>query len=234
MTATDPAFVQSPRMTTNPLRDYFERNTGRRMYKWMHYFDIYHRHFARFRGTSPSIVEFGVAHGGSLQMWKHYFGPGARLCGIDINPKCRRAEEDGISIIIGNQEDRGFLAELAVRLAPIDVLIDDGGHTMGQQIATFEVMFPAVSQTGVYLAEDLHTSYWDRYGGGIRKPGSFIEYAKRLIDQLNAWHAEDHVLEVDDFTRTAASMTFYDSVLVIEKAPVSPPESRKTGRKLYL
>ena len=64
--------------------------------------------------------------------------------------------------------------------------IDDGGHTMGQQIATFEEMYPKVNENGVFLIEDLHTSYWQSYGGGYRKPGTFMEYAKALTDQLNA------------------------------------------------
>src|SRR5437867_6528446 len=76
----------------NPLAEYFFNNPGRLIHKWHHYFDIYHRHFARFRGRSPVVVEIGVFHGGSLQMWHHYFGPGTRVVGIDIDPRCRSFE----------------------------------------------------------------------------------------------------------------------------------------------
>ena len=73
---------------------------------------------------------------------------------FDINPACKALEEDQIEIVIGDQEDRAFLAELRERIGPADIVIDDGGHTMAQQIATFEEMFPAVRNGGVYLVED--------------------------------------------------------------------------------
>ena len=73
-------------MHANPLLQYFENNDRRTIHKWMHYFEIYHRHFSRFRDQHPTVIKFGVAHGGSLQMWKDYFGGGAQIYGVDINP----------------------------------------------------------------------------------------------------------------------------------------------------
>ena len=221
-------------LANNPLRDYFQNNPGRLIHKWKHYFDIYHRHLARFRGQAVTLLEFGVFHGGSLQMWKHYLGPAARIVGVDIAPICKTLEEEQISIRIGDQEDRGFLRRLADELGQIDIVIEDGGHTMGQQIATFEEIFFRMSDFGLYLTEDLHTSYWARYGGGVRRSGTFIEYAKALIDRLNAWHTEDpEALSVDDFTLQAASLHFYDSVLVIERRPGEQPQSLVSGKPSF-
>jgi SAM-dependent methyltransferase len=219
----------------NDLERWFHANTeGRRIHKWMHYFEIYDRHFARFRGRAPVVVEFGVSQGGSLRMWKDYFGAGTRLVGIDINPECRRFEEEGVRIVIGDQADRGFLRELASTLPPIDILIDDGGHAMEQQIATFEELFAHVQPNGVYLCEDLHTSYWRRWGGGYRKRGSFIEYTKGWIDALHAWHSrEPRRLAVSDFTRSVHSAHWYDSVVVLEKRPMQPPTNEATGKTLF-
>ena len=101
---------------------------------------------------------------------------------------------------------------------------------MNQQIVTFQELFQHVADDGIYLCEDLHTSYWPEYGGGLRREGSFIEFSKQLIDQLNAWHTRNPELhEVDDFTLSAHSMHFYDSMLVIEKRRMEPPVDRKTG-----
>lgn len=213
----------------NPLRQYFLANEGRLIHKWMHYFDIYQTHLRRFRAEPVTLVEFGVYHGGSLQMWKHYLGADARIIGIDINPACKTLEEPQIEVRIGDQEDRTFLAGLREEIGHIDILIDDGGHTMGQQIATFEEMFPAVSFGGVYMVEDLHTSYWEEYGGAYRSPGTFIEYAKNLIDQQHAWHSRDDRLSVTDYTRQIRAIHAYDSVIVFDKGNVAPPEVRKTG-----
>ena len=217
----------------NPLEAYFLANEGRLIHKWMHYFDIYHHHLERFRRRPITVVELGVFHGGSLQMWKRYFGSDARIFGVDVNPACRTLEEDRIEIVIGDQADRRFLRELRQRIGPVDVVIDDGGHRMDQQVATFEELFPALVDGGVYLVEDLHTSYWEEYGGGYRAPGSFIEYAKDLVDQLHGWHSRSEALTVTERTRQIRGMHFYDSVLVLDKESVPEPEVRKTGHESF-
>ena len=214
----------------NPLAEYFFNNPGRLIHKWHHYFDIYHRHFARFRGRSPVVVEIGVFHGGSLQMWHHYFGPGTRVVGIDIDPRCRSFEDEATTILIGDQGDRRFLAEVRGRVPHIDILIDDGGHTMAQQIATFEELYPHVQPDGIYLCEDIHTSFMPEFGGGHRREGTFLEYGKALVDRLYGWYSRDHtVLTADEFTRATYALHFYDSVLVIEKSPKAPPQTSLTG-----
>ena len=93
----------------NDLEKYFTNNKGWLIHKWMHYFDIYDMHFSRFRNTSVNIVEIGVFQGGSLRMWKDYFGDKCKIYGIDINPDCLVFSEDQIEIIIGSQDDDIFL-----------------------------------------------------------------------------------------------------------------------------
>jgi cephalosporin hydroxylase len=153
------------------------------IHKWIHYFDIYDRHFSPYRGRKVNIVEFGVSQGGSLQMWRDYFGRRATITGVDVDPRCAKLTDKGVNVVIGDQEDRKFLNDLADRVGEIDIVIDDGGHTMGQQIATFEELWPRVRDGGIFLVEDLHTSYWPKYGGGYKRSGTFIEYAKNLIDR---------------------------------------------------
>jgi len=216
------------------LKEYFENNNGRQLHKWMHYFEIYERHLERFRNREVHLLEIGVNHGGSLQMWKAYLGDRAHIHGVDIDPRCKMLEEDRVRVYIGDQADPAFLQSLRREIPQVDVLIDDGGHTMQQQLVTFEQMFDHVAEDGVYLCEDLHTSYWPAFGGGLRRPGTFIEFSKRLIDQLNAWHTRDvENFEVDDFTLSAHSIHFYDSVLVIEKRRMTPPVVRMTGKPSF-
>lgn len=215
----------------NPLKKYFESNEGRLIHKWIHYFDVYHSHFNRFRGKEIVVLEFGVSHGGSLQMWKHYFGRKARIIGVDINPECKKFEEKQIDVYIGSQEDTDFLHKLMSDIGQVDILIDDGGHTMKQQLTTFQQTYDFVKPGGVYLAEDLHTSYWQEFGGGLRKQGTFIEMCKDLIDQLHAWHSRDAgTLTVDTFTKTTPSIHFYDSIVVFEKYIVNEPYHQQIGK----
>ena len=219
----------------NPLEEYFLRNRGALLNKWFHYFDVYDRHFSRFRGREIVMVEIGVYHGGSIGMWKSYFGPRVQLVGVDINPRARKFAGDQVDIVIGDQSNRAFLRELRARYPRIDILLDDGGHSMEQQITTFEELFDAVADDGVYLVEDTHTSYWPEYGGGLTAPGSFVEFSKRLADQLNAWHVREWAdAEKSAFARSAWSLTFYDSIVAIEKRPKVPPEARTTGKLSFL
>lgn len=217
----------------NPLEKYFRENDKRLIHKWVHYFEIYHRHLERFRGKRVVILEFGVSQGGSLQMWRNYFGRRATIYGVDIDPRCKDLTGRKTKVFIGDQEDRQFLRMVAEKVGPIDVVIEDGGHTMGQQIATFEELYPTVKEDGVFLIEDLHTSYWKGYGGGFRRAGTFIEYAKNLTDQLNAWHSKDPGLVVDDFTESTKSIHFYDSIIVFEKGLVEKPHAEKTGQPSF-
>lgn len=175
------------------------------------------------------MLEFGVLHGGSLQMWKHYFGAQAKIYGVDINPRCAELAEENITIMIGDQESRESLRDITNTLPKFDIILDDGGHTMLQQTTTFEEMWSHLKDGGIYLCEDLHTSYWPGFGGALKKADSFIEYTKNLIDQLNAWYSLDVNLMVNDFTRTAFSMHYYDSILVIEKRPMKAPNARMKG-----
>jgi len=214
----------------NPLAEYFFDNPGRQIHKWHHYLEIYHRHFAAFRGKSPVVVEIGVQHGGSLQMWREYFGPGCRVVGIDIDERCRMFADQDTTILIGDQGDRAFLAGVRLQVPHIDILIDDGGHTMAQQIATFEELYAHIQPHGVFLCEDMHSSLLSRFGGGVRRAGTFLEYGKALVDGLYAWHSQEpQLLGVNRFTETTHSLHFYDSVLVIEKRLLEKPRRSKTG-----
>ena len=101
---------------------------------------------------------------------------------------------------------------------------------MKQQIATFEELFPRIDKNGVYLCEDLLTSYRPNFGGGYKDPNSFIEYSKNFIDYIHAWHSHDKArLDVNPFTRSARALHYYDSVLVIEKREMIAPSHMKTG-----
>lgn len=201
----------------------------------MHYFDVYDKHFARYRNQPLLMVEIGVFHGGSLGMWKNYFGPNAKIVGVDINPRASQFADDQVDIVIGDQSDRAFLKRLRDQYPHIDILLDDGGHSMNQQIVTFEEMFHAVTDDGVYMVEDIHTSYWPEYGGGLNSPNSFIEYSKKLVDELNAWHVREWNDKERSFvSREACSITYYDSIIVIERRKKIPPEARMTGKLSFL
>jgi hypothetical protein len=194
----------------------FLTNDGRKIHKWTHYFPIYEQHFGRFVNRTTTFIEIGICKGGSLQLWKRYLGPFAQIVGIDIDPTCKAVEEDQIAVRIGDQSDLNFLQQIIDEFGSPDVVLDDGSHMMSDMRASFEFLYPHISKNGVYMIEDLHTAYWDEYGGGIGRAGSFIEQAKGLIDELNVDHSRGAV-PISEFSRTTMSMHFYDSVVAFER-----------------
>jgi hypothetical protein len=194
----------------------FWSHRGRSIHKWPHYLPIYERHLARFAGRSPVVYEIGVSGGGSLQLWKRYFGPNATIVGIDIDPACASMEERQISVRIGDQSDQAFLADVVSEFGPPDIVIDDGSHMPNHMWASFSYLYPVLTRDGVYLVEDLHCSYWTNFDGGLGREGTFVERAKQLIDELNGPSAAG-AIPVTEFSRTTWSIAFYDSVAIFEK-----------------
>jgi SAM-dependent methyltransferase len=207
----------------------FLTNDQRPIHKWKHYFPIYERHFHGWVDKTVTFVEIGCGQGGSLQMWKRYFGPYARIVGLDIDPKCKAFEEDQIDIRIGAQQDQAFLDSVIAEFGPPDIVLDDGSHVMSHVCAAFNFLYPRLPVSGVYLVEDLHTAYWPEYEGGLGQPGTFIELCKRLIDQLNADHIREG-LAPTEFTRNTLSMHFYDSVAVFERGRHTRKFAPQIGR----
>ncbi len=93
------------------------------------YFDTYDDLFSRYRNKEITFVEIGVAAGGSLFMWRDFFGPKSRIIGIDFNPNAKTWEKDGFEIFIGSQSDESFWQDFIKKVGAVDILLDDGGHT---------------------------------------------------------------------------------------------------------
>ena len=148
------------------------------------YFSFYQTLLAPFVGRPVTLVEVGVLHGGSLFMWRDFLGSHARIIGIDLNPAAERWRNSGFEIFIGSQSDPAFWRTVFRETGPIDILIDDGGHTNLQQIVTVCEALPHITEGGILVVEDVGTSYMARFGNP--SPLSFINFAKRVIDRVNS------------------------------------------------
>jgi len=214
----------------NPLLDDFMGNSARCIHKWVDYFDVYHRSLARYRNRPITFLEIGVQNGGSAHMWRRYFGPQAKIIGVDIDPACKALENEGFEIYIGDQADPAFWQSFLSKHSEIDVVIEDGGHSMTQQIVTFNALFPALRHGGTYICEDTHTSYFPAHGGGLAKPGTFHEYVKGLIDDMHAWyHTPLSTLDASYMAHHLYAISFFDSIVVMEKKKRNPPLTLARG-----
>jgi hypothetical protein len=224
-----PESVPTAKKIQSELHKLFYTNAGTLVHKWQHYLEIYDRHLSRFRNTPLHILEIGVSRGGSLALWRKYFGPDAVLFGIDIDPSCRRFDKRDAHIRIGSQDDIEFLRSIVSEMGGIDVVIDDGSHIADHQRASFQTLFPLLNDGGIYICEDLHTAYWGRkYRGGYRRRGTFIEVGKRIVDDIHAdFHKKPQF--VANAHRIIHGIHFYNSILVIEKRSQEKPTHVKVG-----
>ena len=200
--------------------------------KWNTYFDIYERHFSKFVNKSPTVLEIGIMGGGSLELWLKYFGEGTKIVGVDINPINPNLGNNVITEV-GDQSSPEFWDRVLSKHPKFDIVVDDGGHSMIQQVVTLNKVFPHLNDNGVFLIEDTHTSYWKDWGGNYYDPNTMQNRAKQLTDVMNKNHMEsnyipENVLKTFD---DLYSISFYNSVVVFEKKKVEQFTIVERGNK---
>ena len=144
---------------------------------------IYELYLAGRRDEALTIVEFGVEAGGSVRMWRDFF-PRAQVIGVDVVADRVQYADDAITILIGDQKDPKILAQIAQR-GPIDLVVDDGSHRAEEQQACLLALWPHLAPDGIYVVEDIHTSYREKYGMAWRQPGTTVELIKDLVDDVH-------------------------------------------------
>ena len=180
--------------------------------KWSSYFQVYEKIFSHYRNKKIKFVEIGVANGGSLFMWKKYFGNKAKIIGIDLNPKAKKLEKNGFKIYIGNQSDKKFWENFYKKEGKVDLILDDGGHKNLQQISTVHHSLPYIKDGGKIVVEDTGTSYVKKEFNNPSKY-SFINYAKNVIDAI---HRRSPLLkkELNFYSKKIFLVEFFESIVV--------------------
>jgi hypothetical protein len=193
----------------------------------------YEKYLPFNRYDKLNILEIGVLDGKSLLTWKDYFYR-SNILGVDINPDCKKYEEDRIFVEIGSQADGNFLSRTWQQYGPFDMILDDGSHMSSHMIYSFEHLFGSVKSGGVYVIEDIGCSYWKEYGGGFREPQTSMEYFKKLADDVNFrgvinfnkpnvhgrredWCEENIKNEQPDCRTDIESITFLNGIIIITK-----------------
>ncbi len=196
-----------------PFETLFKGHRDRRCSKWQHYFSVYDRHLFHLIGKQFTLLEIGVAEGGSLQLWKKYFGDQVRICGIDKDPKSY-FQESQIEVFIGDQSDERFLNQVLNEIGSPTVIIDDGSHVQSHILKTHQVLYPNLASNGIYIIEDCHTSYWPRFEGGVNSHLNTVEiFSKSSHDVNEKWYNIPRTPILNNLN----SISFYDSMIVMEK-----------------
>lgn len=189
------------------------------------YTQHYMTHLKKYKNKKIKLLEIGVGGyknpivgGHSLRMWKSYFLFG-KIFAIDIYDKSA-LEEKRIKIFQGNQTDKSFLEKITDEIGELDIIIDDGSHVNEHIIETFKILFPKLKDGGIYVVEDLQTSYWQDFGGdseNFNNPNTAMNFFKSLTDCLN-----NREFLIPDYKQTyydkkILSLHFYHNLVFIYK-----------------
>ncbi len=200
------------------------------VHKVRHYLPVYESVLPTDRPIR--MLEIGVFHGGSLQMWRNYLHRDSVIVGIDIDPETTQFDnpDEGIHVRLGRQQDAEFLRSVVEEFGPFDVILDDGSHVPSHMVASFQYLFPrGLKPGGVYLVEDILTNYWTIYRD---QPMSFVDFSKWLIDAMHAHYflmidepniREGHPNRLREVRVPLAAailekVEFYDSIAVFHRA----------------
>jgi hypothetical protein len=179
--------------------------------KHTNYFDVYDKLLKKFIGKKIVFVEIGILDGGSLFMWRDFFGKSARIIGVDLNPEAIKWREHGFEIFIGDQSKSKFWIDFYGEVGDIDVILDDGGHRNDQQIITTMAALQHVRDGGLIIIEDTQTSFMKFES--FRKY-SFVSFLKSKIKSLFA-RSDELRLKKDMFSDSVHSIEFFTGICAL-------------------
>ena len=194
------------------------------------YFAIYDRLLRKYQDVGPvSLVEFGVLHGGSLHMWRHIFGPEARIIGIDLNPDAKRHEADGFEIFIIDQEDRAALTSVFERIGNVDIVIDDGAHTNPACVFSLLSASNYINPGGIHIVEDVHTSFNPSFGNPAET--SVFALGVYLAELMSKEYGSSQGLRgeippLQSISKRLSSIEFFSSLMALHYRESSDPWER--------
>ena len=190
--------------------------------KGLGYFEIYEKYFKEIRFKKLKILEIGVENGGSIRTGRRDV-PRAKRVGVDIKKKDFNIKN--VDLIQGDQSSSEVLNKLIKKYSAFDIIIDDGSHYTKHVIKSFKYLYKALKKDGLYIIEDLQTSYFPRYGGSrinLRKKNTSLNFFKDLTDSINYEKNDKPFFHKSVFDGNVKFIHFYQNVVVVKKG-----ESRK-------
>ena len=131
---------------------------------WLHsYLETYEDLFSKFKNKNINLLEIGFEHGGSLKLWKEYFGNKSSIYGIDITLQELRYDlvrESNITLIC---KDISVCDESILKPIMFDVVLDDASHTLEHQIKSWELFKDRLNPGGILIIEDIAPEAYDYF-----------------------------------------------------------------------
>jgi cephalosporin hydroxylase len=190
-------------------------------FKGKSYLDIYERYLSPLREESITLLELGVRDGASLTIWDKYFGPRAKIVGVDIMSSCSRFAQGRVKVEIGSQNDTEFLSKLCEEHGPFNVILDDASHINELSLASFEALHPHLTDNGIYIIEDLRNSYEDLTEDVRSWPGMHLNTGINFDNSATRKDFDDRMLkivrDIDYRTSEFFAVHFYQQMVIMQK-----------------
>jgi hypothetical protein len=172
------------------LATLYQKHQGKLSDRWASYLAQYDRVLQPWRDQEIRLLEIGIQNGGSLEIWREFFPKAVKLVGCDVDPLCAelRYSDPRIAVVVADACSEEGLNQVRAHASSFDIVIDDGSHRSSHIVQAFARYFPLISEGGLFIAEDLHCSYWGPFEGGLAYPLSSMSFFKFLIDVVNQEH----------------------------------------------
>ena len=200
----------------------------------------YEQHFAPFRDRQMLVLELGIGGyareregGASLRMWKSFF-PRAQVVGVDIEDKSF-VDEERITSFQGSQTDARLMRRIRGRFGRPTIVIDDGSHRPPHIKKSFRILFPMLADGGLYVIEDVQTSYWPQWKGSLDldDPSTTMAMVKRLLDGLNHEEFLDDDYQPSYTDEHVTAVHCYHNLVVIEKGDNREGSNKRVANKRW-
>ena len=186
------------------------------------YIKIYEKYFESIRDQKLRILEIGIADGKSLLMWSDYFKD-STVVGIDIHKidiKEKNLDRSNIKIYQGSQSDDKFINTIIKEYESFDIIIDDGSHLKKDVIKSFHLLFSYLNNDGLYVVEDMQTSYNHFFGGNpfdLKYSNSHMNFFKHLTDRLNYQEIANPFYISNKYDAKITNVSFYHNLVFVKK-----------------
>ena len=139
----------------------------------------YTRHYdsllAPYQTDARAVLEIGVKKGGSLKLWREFFGASTRVIGIDTDRAGPTFPRDANVKVLALDSTDADAVRAALGSEPfLSVIVDDGCHLLKCIWKTFAATYPLLLDDGIYLVEDF-PAY------GLAPNGALAEASRRLL-----------------------------------------------------
>lgn len=185
--------------------------------KMMGFIDIYNYYFNTIKDKNLNIFEIGVETGESLRMFSDYFNK-SNIVGLDIENKDYNIER--VEIFCGDQSDEKILNRIIEKYKTFDVIIDDGSHKNKDVINSFNHLFPYLKFGGLYVIEDLQTSYISNWGGdgvNLNNKKTTMNFIRSLADRMHYQDIDNPFYQKHDFDGLIEFVHIYRNIAFIKK-----------------